>query len=75
MSEELFWIIYFTLVKTLLPPEAFAKEVAAEVAAESGGAAPLPGGFGAASGSSKSLRVGAGSRRQLPGCLLPVGFP
>ncbi len=24
MSEELFWIIYFTLVKTLLPPEAFA---------------------------------------------------
>lgn len=24
MSEELFWAIYFTLVKTLLPPEAFA---------------------------------------------------
>lgn len=55
MSEELFWIIYFTLVKTLLPSEAFMKAAHEALAVGdmdiSGGLLP------SASNSTKSLRV------------------
>ncbi|GLC38199.1 hypothetical protein PLESTB_001088700 [Pleodorina starrii] len=51
MSEEMFWVIYFTLVKTLLPPEAFA---AAD--APAGAVSGLAKGLGTPSSSAKSLR-------------------
>ncbi|GLI60966.1 hypothetical protein VaNZ11_003219, partial [Volvox africanus] len=53
MSEEMFWIIYFTLVKALLPPEAFAKASATGPAWEVAGQGVL----GSAYGSAKSLRA------------------
>ncbi|GIL81492.1 hypothetical protein Vretimale_1010 [Volvox reticuliferus] len=53
MSEEMFWIIYFTLVKTLMPPEAFVKASPMKPAWEVAG----QGSLGSASGSIKSLRA------------------
>ncbi|EFJ52389.1 hypothetical protein VOLCADRAFT_116049 [Volvox carteri f. nagariensis] len=67
MSEEVFWIIYFTLVKTLLPLEAFAKDALEGSAAGEAVAAVTAGTLISASPSAKSLRAAqAGTTSTMP---------
>lgn len=70
MGEELFWVIYFTLVKTLLPPEAFEKPSITAPAAAAGAS----GGGGSSAGAALSNSGADAPVRIVQGCNGLSGF-
>lgn len=71
MSEELFWIIYFTLVRSLMPPEAF-NPAAAPPPPTPPAAAPAAGPKPSASTNTSAKRVPATAATSTPAAAAPA---